>query len=294
VPFFDQLHAQPDTRQWFDAAQRFAFALVETIEFLRSRMPGYPTLLIPDLVAGATRVRADGFWDTRFPWELETRRVGLQLKHQPDLLAMALNLPDGGREAYAALSEVSSALHETEAWRGFAEAHARLGEAEQDEARALRREYEDAVSESRVDAIAGDTGMRSAAFRRAELERVKRKASQILCGYFAAFARVDEVIDAIAAFVTQRVAKGPFEELQPFEAEWSLPADLRHVRFNAPDVELFRVPYELVKATVAVRSLSGIVLLRNVSSRQNEGRIVLTAEGRLLTGSAGIPAALTA
>ena len=291
VPLFAPLYAEPSVRKWFEVAQRFAFAFVESIEFLRSRLPGYPRLLVPDLIPGATRVRRDGFWDVRFPWELEVRRAGLQFQNQPALLGPALQFSDGGREAYAALAEVSRALRETSAWGRFEEAHESLDRHAKDEAAALRREYAQAVAEPRADAIAGDTGMRDATFRRGELERVKAKAGLLLRRYYDAFAHVDELIDSVAAFITHRVAKGAFDELQPFEAEWSIPAELRPMRLRAHDTQLMRSPYELVKVIVDIRTLSGVAVLGGVRSSCDETGIVLTADGRLLTGSDDISAA---
>ena len=69
VPEFQDLYQRPEIKAWFDVAQRFAFVLVEVIEFLRSRLPGYPRLLVPDLLAGSSRVYIDGLSDQRFPIE---------------------------------------------------------------------------------------------------------------------------------------------------------------------------------------------------------------------------------
>ena len=80
-------------------------------------------LLAPDLLAGASRVHADGFWDQRFPWEQEVRMAKLHFASEPKVLAQALELPHGGREAYAALAALARALHESETWRRFVAAH---------------------------------------------------------------------------------------------------------------------------------------------------------------------------
>src|ERR1019366_2003456 len=121
---------------------------------------------------------------------------------------------------------------------------------------------------------------------------LKAQAGEPLRRYYGAFADIDELIDAVAAFITHRVAKGPLDELEPFDADWSAPAELRHTRFRAFDTQLIRHPYDLVKATLGVRALSGVILLRNVTSNwKPTGDVTLTADGRLLAGSADIPAA---
>ena len=170
VPDFQQLYAQPDVASWFEVAQRFAFSLVDVVEFLRSRLPRYPMLLAPDLLAGASRVHADGFWDQRFPWEQEVRMAKLHFASEPKVLAQALELPHGGREAYAALAALARALHESETWRRFVAAHESLSPEDRDLAKTNLREYRKLVAEDRLDAIAGDTGMRSANMRRAGAE----------------------------------------------------------------------------------------------------------------------------
>jgi hypothetical protein len=290
VPEFEQLRTDPEVARWFEVAQRFAFSLVEIVEFLRSRLPGYPGLLVPDLLPAASRVYADGFWDMRFPWEQEVRTARLHFESQPSLLARALALPDAGREAYAALTALGRALHETATWKRFAAAHGQLTSADRDAAKANRRQYRELANEERVEAIAGGTGLRCANMRRAELEQVKRRAEGTLRDYYDAFDAVDALIDAVAAFISHRVANGTFDALVPFEADWGPPEDLRAIRLKAPD-HAFRRPYEMAKMTCAVRELSGIVLLQNLNIRFMEG--ILTADGRLLVGSDAVPLAAT-
>jgi hypothetical protein len=290
VPEFQQLHQRPDVKAWFDVAQRFAFVLVEVIEFLRSRLPGYPRLLVPDLLAGGSRVYNDGIWDQRFPWEFEVRQARLQFTSQPAMLAPALELPDRGAAAYAALAEVSVALRATETWQRFNRADAALESSDLEAAKALRYEYRQAVDNVRVDDIAGDTVLRDGMFRRGELARVKSQATGRLRGYFDAFDATDQLIDAVAALISHRVAIGSIDELRPTEADWGAPADVRRVRFKADDDE-FRHSYELVKIQSEVQSLAGIVLLHDLNLHWNRDGVVLTAVGGLLTGSADVPAA---
>lgn len=292
VPEFEQLHSKPDVAEWFDIAQRFSFSLVDLIEFLRSRLPGYPRLLVPDLLPGAPRVYRDGFWDARFPWEQEVRAAGLQFANEPALIARALELPDGGHRAYAAVADIVRALRDTETWQRFASAHEHLGFEAVDEAKADRREYRELTKQERIDAIAGSTGMRSGNMRRAELERLKRRAQGALREYFEAFDEVDELIDAVAAFISHRVAEGEFDERAPIEADWGPARDLRRVRIRALDDKFLRHGYELIKLVSPVPNLSGAVVLGNTSLKiGNTGQSIMTVDGWLLVGSSDVPAA---
>ena len=289
VPEFQDLYQRPEIKAWFDVAQRFAFVLVEVIEFLRSRLPGYPRLLVPDLLAGSSRVYIDGLWDQRFPWEFEVRQARLQFAAQPAMLAPALELADGSAAAYAALADVLIALRGTDTWQRFSAADAGLEPTDREAAKAIRYAYRQAVDSVRVDDIAGETVLRDGMFRRAELARVKGQGSGRLREYLDAFDATDHLIDALAALISHRVATGPLDELSPTEASWGAPADVRRVRFKADDDE-FRHTYELVKIRSDVESLAGIVLLHDLNIHWNREGVVRTALGGLLSGSADIPA----
>lgn len=292
LPEFARLYqASAEVQAWLEAAERFAVTLIQVIEFLRSRLPGYPSILAPDLLPGAPRVNADGFWDMRFPWELGIRGTQLQFSNEPALLARALDLPDGGRRANAALSAVGGALRRSDSWKRFAAAHSGLSSGDREAAKVLRREYRDAVSEARVDEVAGRLAIRSQSMRRGELERIKDSSVGSLREYYEAFDAVDELIEAVAALVSHRVAKGDIDELPLLSADWGAFRDLRSTRIQATDND-FRHPYDLVKVSAGVGSLGGIVLLRNLTIHIGEN--VLVADGRLLAGSADVPAAASA
>ena len=159
---------------------------------------------------------------------------------------------------------------------------------EQEEAKAIRREYRKAITPARVDAIASGGLMREFEFRRTELQRVKRQAAGKLEAYYDAFGAVDELIDAVAALVSHRVAAGCIRELRLLSADWGPAADLRPIRFKARD-EAFPHIYEAVRVDSKVEALAGVVLLRGYTVTFNLEGIVLTGDGSLLTGSAAVP-----
>ncbi len=292
IPEFETLHdGSPEVQRWLEAAQRLSFGFAELVEFVRSRLPGYPSLLVPDVAPGASRVKQDGFWDARFPWIAELRRAGLQLSPRPELTLRALELPDGGEALLNALGELLAAVRATSSWQQFEAAHRAMDGRAQAAAKELRKAYRKAVSEERADAIAGDTGMRDASFRRAELEAVKARASGPVSEYFAAFDDVDELIDTLAAFVSHRVCEGPISTLSVVSADWGPPADLRAVRVRADDDE-FRRTYELMRIPSAVPALAGVMLLHNLTMhfKDDDSGTLLLADGRLLSGSASVPA----
>lgn len=291
--FAGMLGGSPSVQKWLAPAQRLFQAMSHTVEFLRSRLSGYPGLLVPDLLPSAPRVHHDGFWDMRFPWPAEMRRAGLQFAGGPDVALRALDLPDGGRAFAGALGDLVSALRSTESWRAFAEAHAALAQHGREDAKALRWQYRQATTEARMDEIAGELAMRARAMRDSELDSVHAAAAGPAADYFRAFRAIDEVIDAVAALLNQRLASGRLSELRILSADWGRPAELRHVRVHAI-LDDFHNPYELVRVGADVDSLSGLMLLHGIrmfwaDDGTDDDDIVL-ADGRLLVGSSDISA----
>jgi hypothetical protein len=273
---------------WLDIGRRFAFALLELVEYLRSRLPGYPQILVPDLLSGAPLVYQDGFWDRQFPWPHEARAAGLQLKGPPEMLSQSLGLIAADRAYfYSALAELLEAVRCSQSWRRFEAADAALAPAERDDARARRRRYRDVVTDDQLTAVAGENGMRRQAARRAELGRVKVDADGSLLEYYEAFAAVDALIGAVAAWLSHRIAKGTIPEVEVQEAEWGSPAELRPVRFKALDDD-FRHPLELVWFEDTIDGLGGAVVLHNLNIDFGEA-IILQATGDLLVGSSAAP-----
>jgi hypothetical protein len=290
LPEFGPVHdGSEDVRRWLDEAQRMAYAFLDVVEFVRSRLPGYPGLLVPDLSPGAPRVHQDGFFDMRFPWIAEQRRAGLQLETRPPVALLALELPGTGGGLVEALGVLLGALRETTTWREFEAAHAQLGDAERDTAKALRAEYREAIKEGCLEGIAGPNAMRRQTMRRAELEKVRMRAEGALCVYFEAFRAVDELLDALAAFLTHRVVRGAINEVEIVTADWGPTRDLRYVRLEALDAG-FRVQHEMVRIRPEVGSLGGVVMLRNITIQfgaQFHGAL-LTVDGWLLSGSGDV------
>lgn len=286
LPEFGELHAQrEDMRDWLSIAERFAHALLTTIEFLRSRLPGYPQLLVPDTQPTAPRVRNDGFWDMRFPWTLDARRAAPQLRGAPSLGA-ALQLRDGSTRSEAALQDLLEVLQQSSPWRRFEVAASAIDAEDREAAKDLKREYRAATTDDRLDAVAGETGMRRTQMLWSELGKVKAGAGERLADYFVAFDELDEALQAVTALISHRVAKGDLPSLDPIDIDWGPPAALRHVRFRGQSNEFFH-SLELAKIDVEAEALAGVVLLRNLTLLLDQG--IVTAGGLLLSGSASLP-----
>jgi hypothetical protein len=287
LPEFGELHREEAAvRRWFDSAQRFAFTFVDVIEFLRSRLPRYPALLVPDLVPEAPRVYEDGFWDRQYPWPAEVRRAGLQLQARPTLVARALDLTDGGTKTYAAIDRVLDLLRASGTWQRFVAASDHLDEAVGEEAKRSRREYRKAVADDVLDRVAGPTGMRRQTMRRTELLKAKRTAEGNLREYYDTFDEVDELISAVAGLLSHRITVGDIREVGLLSGDWGEKRDLREVRVRASDTAWPR-SLDLVKFEAAAPSLGGVMVLHNLTFHFDDDE--LAADGPLLTGSVDLP-----
>jgi hypothetical protein len=279
----DLLDRSQDAARWFQVGQAFAFAAMELVEHLRSRLPGYPMILVPDLTTPAPRVYDDGWWDSQFPWAHEVRQAGLQLEPAPiDFLTRALRLrSDHAAELEHALGELTAALRTSASWQRFVAANALLGDEERAEARARRRDYRAAVAEERLDELAGHNGMRRQSMRRTELLRVKAGTQGLLAEFYAAFDGVDALIDAVAAWLSHRIAVGPIKPVNVVRAAWGPPQDLRRVQVEAQDAP--RVgPLDLIWIDEPIADLGGAILLLSMRHDFAGG---LSATGALLVGS---------
>jgi hypothetical protein len=254
---------------------------------LRSRLPGYPGLRVPQIAAQATRVAGDGFWDSDFPWLQSAREQRFQLQGPPPL-ERALELPDNDHEAYDALADLLDALKSCPPWREFAAVRASLSDAESEELRERLRAFRAALAPDRVAHIAGTNASRIRELRFAELAAVKRSASAGVSAYYRAFETVDEIISTVAVILNIRLAGREIAEIRLLAADWGPPAPLRRVRVVATDVGPFIQPLEALALRTSIPTVSGVVVAHNISYRVDPFEVV-TVEGRLLEDSSFIP-----
>jgi hypothetical protein len=139
-----------------------------------------------------------------------------------------------------------------------------------------------------LDAIGGRTGLRRQQALRGELAATRARAEGALAAYIRAWDAVDEVLEAIAALISDRVARGDVPELPLFAADWGSPRALRYVRLDAASGEFFK-PMRLVRIPSSFDALAGLVVLHSLTVLMDEGALV--TDGRLLTGSSGLPSA---
>ncbi len=214
IPGYDQITQIEGGPQFLDSAARIASAALSIAEHLRSRLPGYPDILVPDLCAGSPAVIEDGFMAAeRFPWPAAARAAH----------------PDGHRELRAgrdldvdlpalaeSVGEMLAALETHKAWQTFAELSSRLSSEERAALERIRQEFEARTAEAVIDEGAGGLLMRRSQYAHAVLGKVDDQAQARTGEYLAAFRRVDHLITMALAVLSERTA---------YHAPVGLPAD---------------------------------------------------------------------
>jgi len=246
LPQREQLSRMSDASAFLDCADRSASALLLTIEWLRSWLPGYPvSFRLPHLDPHASRVTRRGFPNQRLPWPMEMRRASLQFVPEvDDQLGLVLELDPV--LLIAPLHRLRSALWASAEWRAFAMAHGELNDDDRSKLDAL-------VDQFRADCLASEDSatarlMTDDAARRAALERCEHSVltEERLSRYYLAFRAVDQLLEAIGSLITQFAVGEGITALQPAQASWKRKGD-RDVKLtlinHAPWIRVNQILY---------------------------------------------------
>lgn len=189
-------------KEWLAAAEAVEIAHGIMTAWLRSRMPGYPTIPAPQLVPGAP-LTVDGFGQPR-PWTLDERRRGLQFQDLPPEITRLLNAtaPEARRIA-AATRILGTAMQSTGEWQRMqtatdtltGEARAELGQA--------RRTVSERLSEAEVGKV-GPVGRLE--YCEAVLAEVLAALSGPAAEYVQAFEAANRALETAASDVFGQLA----------------------------------------------------------------------------------------
>jgi hypothetical protein len=210
-PGYDSFTREPGAAEFLERGKRLAQAFLWTVEWWRSRLPGYPIMPVPQLVRnGPLSTRELTF---RVPWPEDLRRQGLQRTPAPPFVADLLGdrpqpLDEGARAVGTALTRSPQAL-------ALEQAHATLTDNDRATLASAREHARTALRPQQVDAAAGVLALDRLAYLEAviadALERLQNNAHQ----YSDAFDAVDRLIEQAAALFSQAVVNGPAPEVGP-------------------------------------------------------------------------------
>ena len=138
--------------KWLRDLNEVGGALMTAIEFIRSRIAGYPSLRVPHLRTGSPYTYAETFLVAGFPWDAELRRMGLQLQGPPPVGQILESQAD----FQSLLNAASDELNASDASASFAAARAAMQPSDWDQLRELGRTFAGRVTDDAVTAAAGD------------------------------------------------------------------------------------------------------------------------------------------
>jgi hypothetical protein len=189
---FDEFMADADSLGWFTK---------RAVEWLRSRLPNYPRLLVPHIEQESPQSDWYAFMGDGFPWSHAARQTGLQFEGPPNV---PVDLAVDNERVADCLNRLWRALEATGPWEDFAAAGRGLSDADRVSLRKRRRVFRTNAEKAADDA--GTLMIRDRAARRAALRDTVDQSDGSVREYYDAFERVDHLIDAVASVLSQLLA----------------------------------------------------------------------------------------
>lgn len=201
-PQFEELLRIDGFTEFMQSAARAGSTLLSLIEYVRSRMPGYPDLLMPDLRPESAQVDMDGLLGVGMPWTAAARRRGLQDSGPP---AADLAQVDQARWAKSAEALLLALCH-SEQWKTFLAATDALTPDDRDQLDKVCHQFEEATEVGRIQEQAGSLLMRQLALRKAALQAAHESTRGAARDYLEAFKVLERVIDQVATLISDQTA----------------------------------------------------------------------------------------
>lgn len=206
-----QLLRDDDDEAWLADAVEVGTAFQVVVEFVRSRLPGYPMLRVPHRRTGAGYlIEIDEHFFHHFPWDSELSRLGLQLAGAPDMTKLG-----GADDCAELLVELAGELANRHTWRRFAETQRALSESDRTTLSELGARFSAAVTEDAVVQHAGSRLMAQYEYRMAVLHEQVASSSERVLRYLRAFEAVDELITVVAAFMQTLIVSEQLVSVHP-------------------------------------------------------------------------------
>lgn len=254
LPATAQLLQTAQDTAWLTDAVEAGGAFQVIVEFLRSRMPGYPGLRVPHLRRGSPHLFNDPFSIRGFPWGPELRQLGLQLQNPPDMAPLG-----GGIDCRDLLTAVVAGLEARPSWPRFAAAYASLSDSDLHALSEVSKEFAARVGEDEVTEAAGDYVLDRFQFRIAALRELVASAEGAVAEYLAAFEAIDELITFVASLLETLLTSEGLLPVEPYRMALGVGTDLRPVELATRGDAPFHNPGTLLFVKGPDQILSGLV-----------------------------------
>jgi hypothetical protein len=184
---------------WLASANRLEQAHRQTVAWFRSRLPGYPLIRSPHLVAGSPLTTLE--WTYRLIWTPDERKRGLQFQSAPDVAGMLGLEGSAATESERAAQAVMAALERTDEWSTFEEATRSLDTTGKADLLSARNHLAARLAPEAIDAHEPNLAIPRNEYRahatRVAVENLKGSAR----AYVDAFSAANELIDTTTSEV---------------------------------------------------------------------------------------------
>jgi cell fate (sporulation/competence/biofilm development) regulator YmcA (YheA/YmcA/DUF963 family) len=207
----EDLIKRKEDEDWFDDALKLGITFQVMVEFLRSRLPGYPVLKVPHRAKGSPYlIETNYLFFHHFPWERDLARTGIQQKegHQLDGLFEA---PGG---IGGLLTRLANQARDRPSWRRFIAASAALDPDDKGRLSDLNKEFRARTREEVVDAESGELMMANYQYRQAVLAEMVGSCEGRVLEYLRSFEEVDELITLIATTIEAVIMESKLTRLE--------------------------------------------------------------------------------
>lgn len=284
---FPSLAGHPDAKVFYEVGPRVAGAFLRTLEWLRSRFPGYPMFRVPHLVRGALLVNRG--LQSHVPW-LFREISGLQLLSSPPDIAIELGLTEG--IISAAARSVANALTACPQLRALSQRRTSLKSAD---LKALELASDTARQRLRSEAIRNevdDTLFAVLNYRSAVVEDVVNSLPDDSQRFVLAFEEANLVLEEAAALFSQSIVYGPALRLTSILRAQRRPGTKSFARASVADwratsihlMRIVRFDSELFRNAMCVHGMHVQVARRSRSGQSVE----VTLSGPVLSDSTDV------
>jgi hypothetical protein len=208
---YDAFVAEPGADQFLQRGDRLARAFLWTVEWWRSRLPGYPNLPTQQLVRDGPLTTRE--FTLRVPWLDELRRQRLQLTPAPPAVADLLDIPSHLLDEAA--RAVGAALERCPQVRTLTQTDAELTPNDRAALAGARSTARAALRPEQIDAKAGDQVLDRLNYREVVVAEALDSLHDGARRYDDAFRLVDRLIEQAAALFSQAVVNGPAPRVGP-------------------------------------------------------------------------------
>jgi hypothetical protein len=202
---------QPGADEFHRRGKRLAQAYLWTVEWWRSRLPGYPAMPVPQLARNGP-LSSDEL-PLRVPWRDDLRRRRLQFSPAPPFVPNVLGA--AAQPLDEAARTVGAAITRCPQTQELQEAQAALTADDRAALASARGQVRAALHPERLGMEAGDLVVDRMAYRWAVIADIVNRLRGGARRYSDAFRAADRLLEQAAALLSQAVVNGPAPKIGP-------------------------------------------------------------------------------